>query len=105
MKHSIPTTLVSCAAVIADCDLVVEFTDGSLKAYSLWAPMGGPATYAAFGTRSAEDVERRLCWLTPERVRDEVWYYNNECRQLAQVAHDLYQRQHLGEDYRQRGYR
>ena len=106
MNHSISTTVVSCDVVVADCDVVVEFTDGALRAYSLTAPLGGPSTQVCFGTRATSaDVEKRLRWLTPEQVRDEICRYNAECRQAAWNVHDARQRQRLGEDYRQRGYR
>ena len=108
MQHSFQTTVVSCAAVFDDSCVVVEFADGTLREYKLFAPLTAATIQWVYGKRytaTANDAMKQLCWLTPERVRDEIGGYNSEYRCKAFDRHDTRQRQLLGDDYRSRGYR
>lgn len=95
LRHSIATTVVSCAVVIEGTSVLVEFTDGTLKQYALRTLPG----------RSYCVSEQGLTWKTPDEIARAVYGFNHDAAIDARNAHHDAMVQRLGWDYQQRGYR
>ena len=94
LRHSIATTVVSCAVVIEGTSMLVEFTDGSLKQYGLQCRTNRPA-----------QRESELRWKTAEQIVVWVGEHNRDAMSNARSVHHDAMVQRLGWDYQQRGYR
>ena len=93
-QHSISTTVVSCGVVIEHTTLLVEYSDGTLRQYSL---QGVPA-------RNSFLNERALMYKTVDQVAHEVRGYNADCRLAQNDLLRMDKERRLGWDYRARGY-
>ena len=93
LRHSIKTTVVSCAVVIEGTTVLVEFTDGSMKQYGLRVPPKNSRVVS----------EWALGWKTADEIVRVVGEFNRDAAIDARNTRQVVMAQRFGWDYQQRG--